>query len=184
MPVLLNITANELEKLGGDGIVYERASTDRLRRTNAFLRKGFENACRTWQPEGVRRRLFLASRIPCVPKRSTDGIDVIFSHLLFPAGTDSRIPIAPIHAVPPVWDCCHPILFLLAVSLVLRGHAGLSPVRCAGVSVVYGGRRISLAGHSAARGRVPTERRLQSLAALAPGARTIIHMSLECGVAR
>jgi glycosyltransferase involved in cell wall biosynthesis len=106
MRVLLNTTTAELEQLGGDftlyrdyqrlaekGVSYELVSSHPARQTNAVLRKGFEKLCRSWQPAAVRRRLFLLSRFLCVPPKATKGIDLIFSHLLFPAGTDSRIPI-------------------------------------------------------------------------------------------
>ncbi len=106
MRVLLNITAAELDRLGGDftlyrdyrrlageGVAYELVRPNRARQSNAFLRKAFEKLCRTWQPTIVRRRLFLASRFLFVPHKSTEGIDLIFSHLLFPAAVDSKIPI-------------------------------------------------------------------------------------------
>jgi glycosyltransferase involved in cell wall biosynthesis len=106
MRVLLNTTAPELERLGGDftlyrdyqrlageGVSYELVSPHPARQSNALLRKGFEKLCRSWQPAAVRRRLFLLSRFLYVPPKSIQGIDLIFSHLLFPAGTDSRIPI-------------------------------------------------------------------------------------------
>lgn len=106
MRVLLNAAATELEQLGGDftlyrdyqrlageGVAYELVQPDRIRQSNAILRKAFEKLCRTWQPAIVRHRLFLASRFLYVPDSATEGIDLIFSHLLFPAGTDSKIPI-------------------------------------------------------------------------------------------
>jgi glycosyltransferase involved in cell wall biosynthesis len=106
MRVLLNTTAAELERLGGDftlyrdyqrlageGVSYELASPHPVRQSNTILRKGFEKLCRTWQPATVRRHLFLLSRFLYVPPKATEGIDLIFSHLLFPAGTDSTIPI-------------------------------------------------------------------------------------------
>lgn len=106
MRVLLNAAATELEQLGGDftlyrdyqrlageGVAYELVQPDRIRQSNAILRKAFEKLCRTWQPAIVRHRLFLASRFLYVPDRATEGIDLIFSHLLFPAGADSKIPI-------------------------------------------------------------------------------------------
>lgn len=106
MRVLLNAAATELEQLGGDftlyrdyqrlageGVAYELVRPDPVRQSNAIVRKVFEKLCRTWQPAVVRRRLFLASRFLYVPDSATEGIDLIFSHLLFPSGTDSRIPI-------------------------------------------------------------------------------------------
>jgi glycosyltransferase involved in cell wall biosynthesis len=99
MRVLLNATAKELEQLGGDftlyrdyrrlpgdGVNYELVPPNRLRRTQSFLRKGFEKLCRTWEPTAVRRRLFLASRFLHIPSAAITGIDLIFSHLLFTDG--------------------------------------------------------------------------------------------------
>jgi glycosyltransferase involved in cell wall biosynthesis len=106
MRVLLNTTAAELEQLGGDftlyrdyqrlageGVAYELVSPHRARQASHILRKGFEKLCRTWQPTAVCRRLFLVSRFLYVPPKATEGVDLIFSHLLFPSGMDSRIPI-------------------------------------------------------------------------------------------
>lgn len=106
MRVLLNTTAAELEQLGGDftlyrdwkrlpgeGVAYELVPPSRMRQSNAALRKGFEKLCRTWQPDAVRRRLFLTSRFLHIPARSAEGVDLIFSHLLFPVGMNTRIPI-------------------------------------------------------------------------------------------
>jgi glycosyltransferase involved in cell wall biosynthesis len=106
MRILLNTTAAELEHLGGDfalyrdyqrlageGVSYQLVSPHLGRQWNAVLRKGFEKLCHAWQPAALRRRLFLLSRFLHVPPKSTEGIDLIFSHLLFPAGTDPRIPI-------------------------------------------------------------------------------------------
>jgi glycosyltransferase involved in cell wall biosynthesis len=106
MRVLLNSTANELEQLGGDftlyrdyrrlpgdAVTYELVPSNGLRDAQSFLRKGFEKLCRTWEPDVLRRRLFLASRFLRVPPEATDGIDLIFSHLLFPAITSRQTPV-------------------------------------------------------------------------------------------
>jgi len=106
MRVLLNATAAELAQLGGDfthyrdyrrlagdGVSYEFVPPDRVRRACAILRKAFEKSCRTWQPAAMQRRLFLASRYLYVPPKAAGNADLIFSHLLFPAGTGDRIPI-------------------------------------------------------------------------------------------
>ena len=62
-----------------------------------LLRKGLEKACRTWQPEVVRRRLLLLSRYLYVPRESLGKADLIFSHLLFPLVAGRR-------EVPVVWN--------------------------------------------------------------------------------
>jgi glycosyltransferase involved in cell wall biosynthesis len=106
MRVLLNATAAELQQLGGDftlyrdyrrlpggGVAYELVSANGLRQAQSFFRKGLERLCRTYEPAGIRRRLFLSSRLMYVPPQSAVGIDLIFSHILFPAGTGGNIPI-------------------------------------------------------------------------------------------
>jgi glycosyltransferase involved in cell wall biosynthesis len=106
MRVLLNATATELQQLGGDftlyrdywrlpgtDVNYEVIPANAVRRMLSFLRKGCEKLCRTWEPDAVRRRLFLNSRFSHVPTQATAGIDLIFSHILFPAVRDRSIPI-------------------------------------------------------------------------------------------
>jgi glycosyltransferase involved in cell wall biosynthesis len=106
MRVLLNATAAELQQLGGDftlyrdyrrlpggDVAYELVSANAHRRAQAFVRKGLERLCSTYEPAGIRRRLFLKSRLMYVPPQAAVGIDLIFSHILFPAGTGRNIPI-------------------------------------------------------------------------------------------
>jgi glycosyltransferase involved in cell wall biosynthesis len=104
--ILLNTTDAELRQLGGDfslyrdyrrlsgkTATYELVPSSIARRVSAMVRPGFEKLCGTWQPAALRRRLFLASRFLHVPRRATQGIDLIFSHLLFPASVPAEIPI-------------------------------------------------------------------------------------------
>jgi glycosyltransferase involved in cell wall biosynthesis len=106
MRVLLNATTDELLRLGGDfthyqdwrklreeGLEFEFLAAAGLRRRSTFLRKGFEKLCRTWQPPSVRRQLLLASRFLYVPRVALEGVDLIFSHVLFPWTAGARVPI-------------------------------------------------------------------------------------------
>jgi len=104
--VLLNATSDELRQLGGDFTLYqdwrrlqgqdlqfELIAADGLRRGSVLLRKGFEKLCRTWQPASLRRRLLLSSRFLYIPPQAVEGIDLVFSHLLFPWIPQRRIPV-------------------------------------------------------------------------------------------
>jgi glycosyltransferase involved in cell wall biosynthesis len=106
MRVLLNATSQELQQLGGDftlyqdwrrlhteGLEFKLLTASALRRRRMLLRKGLEKLCRTWQPISLRRRFFLCSRFIYMSQPALEGIDLVFSHLLYPAGTDPKIPI-------------------------------------------------------------------------------------------
>ena len=106
MRILLNVTAAELDQLGGDFTHYrdwQRLRTEildfclvpsgRVRRGSDLSRKVLEKLCRTWQPAILRRRLLLCSRLVWVTPNATCHTDVIFSHLLFPWVKQNRIPV-------------------------------------------------------------------------------------------
>ncbi|MFQ5874416.1 MAG: glycosyltransferase family 4 protein, partial [Dehalococcoidia bacterium] len=110
MRVLVNATSKEIDRLGGDFTLYRdwlrltRSGLDfvsvpshPIRHWNVNVRKGLERGCRTFQPRWLRRRLFLASRYLHVMAGPLKGVDLLFSHLLFP-WTRSR------PAVPIVWS--------------------------------------------------------------------------------
>ncbi len=109
MRILLNATSEELDRLGGDfthyrdwlrlsrvAMSFELVPPNRIRRWQGFLRKVAEKATRTWQPDWIRRRLFLLSRYLYLPQADAANADLIFSHLLF--------PLAPPQGVPVVWN--------------------------------------------------------------------------------
>jgi glycosyltransferase involved in cell wall biosynthesis len=113
MRILLNSTRDEMQQLGGDfthcrdwlglndtagaGFRFDTVDRAGVRGAGVFLRKGVEKACRTWQPEALRRRLLLLSRYLYVPQGSLRDADLIFSHLLFPLVAGRR-------EVPIVWN--------------------------------------------------------------------------------
>lgn len=110
MRVLLNVTPQEIRRLGGDFTLYgdwlrlrgdnlsfQTIPSRPLRRWNAFLRKVWEKSCHTWQPGWIRRPLFLASRYLYVPPAALKGVDLIFSHLLYPL-------LSPGPRVPVIWS--------------------------------------------------------------------------------
>lgn len=106
MRILLNATAIELDRLGGDfthyrdwlrmkqePLSFELVSDGALRSWQGLVRKIAEKATRTWQPAWFRRRLFLFSRFLYVPSGSAAAADVIFSHLLFPWMKRNSAPV-------------------------------------------------------------------------------------------
>jgi glycosyltransferase involved in cell wall biosynthesis len=106
MRILLNATAKELDRLGGDFTHYRdwlRMSQEDLRfelvpdgarrSWQAALRKLAEKSVRTWQPAWFRRRLLLWSRFLYVPGKSAAAADLIFSHLLFPWTNQKGVPV-------------------------------------------------------------------------------------------
>lgn len=110
MKILLNATQPELDRLGGDFSLYRdwlRLSRDRLhfslitnslRRTfSVERRKVLEKSCRGWQPELVRRRLFIGSRLLSIPDGEAQRCDLVFSHLLYPV-------ISALSKRPIIWS--------------------------------------------------------------------------------
>jgi glycosyltransferase involved in cell wall biosynthesis len=106
MRVLLNATAAELNRLGGDfthyrdwlrirqeTLSFELVPDGGLRSCLGLLRKIAEKATRTWQPTWFRRHLFLLSRFSYAPAKSSTEADLIFSHLLFPWTPGSNAPV-------------------------------------------------------------------------------------------
>lgn len=106
MRVLLNATEGELDRLGGDfthyrdwrrmtgsALSFQLISAGGLRPWIGLLRKIAEKATRTWQPDWLRRRLFLSSRLLFVPSDAVRETDLIFSHLLFPSTMGKGAPV-------------------------------------------------------------------------------------------
>jgi glycosyltransferase involved in cell wall biosynthesis len=97
--VLLNATEAEVSRIGGDFTHYrdlQRLSNDRLemsmvpnrlrRRLRWLGGRVAEHACRIWEPQGLRRRLFRTGRAAAIypdDVRRT-GADIVFSHLWIP----------------------------------------------------------------------------------------------------
>jgi glycosyltransferase involved in cell wall biosynthesis len=106
MLVLLNATAKELDRLGGDfthyrdwlrmsqeDLCFELVPDGTLRSWHGFVRKLAEKAVRTWQPAWFRRRLLLWSRFLYVSGKSAAAADLIFSHLFFPWSNQKGVPV-------------------------------------------------------------------------------------------
>jgi glycosyltransferase involved in cell wall biosynthesis len=106
MQVLLNTTASELDRLGGDfthyrdwlrlsssSLQFVPVSSHRARQAAVLLRKALEKSCRTWQPASMRRALLLLSRFLYVPRGAASTADLILSHLLFPWPPWGSVPI-------------------------------------------------------------------------------------------
>lgn len=105
--VVLNATAEELESVGGDYTLYRNwlklttgnlrfqlLPSHRWRRHHLVWRTAVEKLCSRWQPEKLRRTLFVASRLISVPRGTLAGVDAMLSHILFPWVLEtSRPPI-------------------------------------------------------------------------------------------
>lgn len=105
--VVLNATRSEVEKLGGDFSLYKdwrhlsgdgldfQFIPDSMKRKSAlFARKVSEKCYRRGEPQAIRRLFTLGARL--VPLTHSDSrADLVFSHLLFPAG---RVDI------PVIWS--------------------------------------------------------------------------------
>ncbi|HXF05767.1 MAG TPA: glycosyltransferase family 4 protein [Blastocatellia bacterium] len=108
--VVLNATAEELKSVGGDYSLYRnwlKLTTDtlrfhllpshRVRRHHLIMRTIVEKLCYRWQPEKVRRTLFLASRLISLPGPALERADVLLSHILFPWVSGASSP-------PIIWS--------------------------------------------------------------------------------
>jgi len=109
MQALLNATASELDRLGGDFTHYRDwltlsspslqffpVSGHTSRKAAVLLGKALEKSCGAWQPDSLRRALLLLSRLLYVPSSAAGRADLIFSHLHF--------PWLPWRSVPIVWS--------------------------------------------------------------------------------
>lgn len=107
MRVLLNTTEREVRVLGGDfthyrawmrldgmhGLEIRSLDSSTLRAAVLLARTAIEKSVRSWQPDGLRRTLFLLSRL--VWTRPPLHGDLLFSNLLFPFFTEG---------LPVVWN--------------------------------------------------------------------------------
>jgi glycosyltransferase involved in cell wall biosynthesis len=97
MRILLNATAAELNRVGGDfthyrdwlrikrgTLSFDLVPDGGLRSRHGLFRRLAERATRTWQPSWLRHGLLLFSRFLYVPVKSCSATDLIFSHLVFP----------------------------------------------------------------------------------------------------
>lgn len=112
MNVLINATLQEMKVLGGDmtlnrdwlrlgrlagpDVTVVPAPPSCRRSLSLFARSAIEKLTRRREPDVVRRGMLLASRYVYVPPAALDHVDVVFSHLLYPAlGREPR---------PVVWS--------------------------------------------------------------------------------
>jgi glycosyltransferase involved in cell wall biosynthesis len=109
MNVLLNATLEEMQTLGGDvtlnrdwlrlgrlagpDVTVVPAPPSSRRSLSLFARLALEKLTRKREPDLVRRSMLLASRYVYVPPAALNHVDVVFSHLLYPALGRERRPI-------------------------------------------------------------------------------------------